>query len=47
MIIADVRPDIGLGKAICGRAICGYAIIQKHAKCGGDEVLIESKFFFF
>ena len=40
MVIADIRPDIGLGNAIWGSAICGYAIIQKHAICAGDKVLI-------
>ena len=35
--LADIRPDIGLGNAICG-----YAIIGKHAICAGDEVLIWS-----
>ena len=37
MIIAHIRPDIGMGNAICG-----YAIMQKHAICAGDEVLIWS-----
>ena len=34
---ANIRPNIGLGNAICG-----YAIIWKHAICAGDEALIWS-----
>ena len=45
MIIADVRPDIGLGNAFCGSVFCGYAIIQKHAMLAGDEVLIWSNIY--
>ena len=28
MVIADIRPNIGLGNAVCGSAICRNAIIQ-------------------
>ena len=35
--LADMRPTIGLGDAVCE-----YTIIQKHAICTGDEALIWS-----